>query len=71
MKIVKVDGYARQYIMGNGDRVDFVKIDEYLKRKGAQSLELPKAEDYGQPVDIPVKVAPVKKPRGRRKKKKD
>lgn len=56
MKIKKIDGEKKVYVMSNGDEVPFKDLKYYLKK--------------GPSVSISAEVTPVKKKRGRKKRSK-
>jgi hypothetical protein len=44
MKIIKVDGLNKCYIMLNGDKVPFWELKQYIKQKGIPAIEEVKPE---------------------------
>ena len=44
MRILKVDGLNKCYVMKNGDRVPFWEIKQYVKQRGIPAIEEVKPE---------------------------
>ena len=45
MKIIKVDGNSKSYIMENGDSVPFSEIKDYQRRMHYETVTLEEASD--------------------------